>query len=178
MLPYSRLCNQLFTAVNKSNHFKDLKIFYFHNCIYDWLYTDASCSQSAYIDTEYVLKTYSTDYRVIIVGDASMAPSELMREGGVIDWNLHNERPGMEWLRRLRQKFGHSAWLNPVQSKYWDWMTGAFSIKAIGEVFPMDELTVEGLERSIKRIRRDRSSVSKVIQTSAAVSSKRQGSTT
>ncbi|HPF20414.1 MAG TPA: VWA domain-containing protein, partial [Syntrophomonas sp.] len=58
MISYSHLCNQLFTAVNKSNHFKDLKVFYFHNCIYDWLYHDSSCSQSEYTDTEYVLRTY------------------------------------------------------------------------------------------------------------------------
>ena len=79
MWQYSQLCNQLFTAVNKSNHFKDLKIFYFHNCIYDWLYTDTSCSQHAYVDTEYILNSYNDDYRAIIVGDASMAPSELIR---------------------------------------------------------------------------------------------------
>ncbi len=56
MTPYSRLCNQLFTAVNKANHFKDLKVFYFRNCIYDWLYNDPTCSLSDYTDTEYILK--------------------------------------------------------------------------------------------------------------------------
>ncbi len=163
MLPYSRLCNQLFTAVNKSNHFKDLKIFYFHNCIYDWLYTETSCSQGAYVDTEYALKTYGDDYRVIIVGDASMAPSELMSAGGVIDWDLYNKRPGIEWLRFLRRKFEYSVWLNPIPSKYLNMMAGAFSVAAIGEIFPMDELTVEGLERSVKRLRRGRSAVPKAI---------------
>jgi uncharacterized protein with von Willebrand factor type A (vWA) domain len=154
MWQYSHLCNQLFTAVNKSNHFKDLKIFYFHNCIYDWLYTDTSCNQRAHAGTEDVLNTCSSDYRVIIVGDASMAPSELMNEDGAIDWEVHNQRPGIEWLSRLRQKFDHSIWLNPVPAKYWDWVSGAFSIRTIGKVFPMDELTVEGLEHSIKRLRR------------------------
>ena len=91
MISYSRLCNQLFTAVNKSTHFKDLQIFYFHNCIYDWLYNDSRCSQSNYTDTEYVLQTFDPDYRVLIIGDASMAPYELLRTGGIIDWNLYND---------------------------------------------------------------------------------------
>jgi uncharacterized protein with von Willebrand factor type A (vWA) domain len=153
MVSYSRLCNQLFTAVNKSHHFKDLKIFYFHNCIYDWLYNDSSCSQSDYTDTEYVLRTYSKEYRVIIVGDASMSSYELMRVGGVIDWDLHNDLPGIEWLKKIRRHFDYSVWLNPLPIKYWDWMDGAFSIKTIGSVFPMDELTVEGLERGIRKLK-------------------------
>jgi uncharacterized protein with von Willebrand factor type A (vWA) domain len=153
MISYSHLCNQLFTAVNKSNHFKDLKIFYFHNCIYDWLYNDSSCNRSAYTDTEYVLRTYSKDYRVIIVGDASMAPFELMREGGIIDWDLHNKRPGIEWLKSIRRHFDYSVWLNPVPTKYWDWMDGAFSIRTIGSIFPMEELTVEGLDRGIRKLK-------------------------
>ncbi|CFX85467.1 Uncharacterised protein family CoxE-like [Syntrophomonas zehnderi OL-4] len=153
MISYSRLCNQLFTAVNKSNHFKDLKTFYFHNCIYDWLYHDPSCSQSDYTETEYVLRTYSPEYRVIIVGDASMAPHELMREGGVIDWDLYNKRPGIEWLKDIRKHFEYSVWLNPIPTKYWDWMEGNFTIRTIGGVFPMEELTVEGLERAIRKLK-------------------------
>ncbi|MDD3879817.1 MAG: VWA domain-containing protein, partial [Syntrophomonas sp.] len=101
MVSYSRLCNQLFTAVNRSNHFKDLKIFYFHNCIYDWLYHDPSCSLTDYTETDYVLKTYDSDYRLIIVGDASMSSYELMRAGGIIEWGLYNDKPGIDWLRRM-----------------------------------------------------------------------------
>jgi uncharacterized protein len=153
MLPYSRLCNQLFTAVNKTNHFKDLQIFYFHNCIYDWLYYDSNCSHGNYIETDYILRSCDPDYRVIIVGDGSMAPSELTRPGGVIDWYLHNDIPGLQWLQRLRQRFDYSVWLNPIPARYWDWTEGAFTIKTIGKVFPMDELTVEGLERSISKLK-------------------------
>lgn len=153
MISYSRLCNQLFTAVNKSNHFKDLKTFYFHNCIYDWLYNDPSCKQSDYTDTENVLRTYSSEYRVIIVGDASMAPYELMREGGVIDWDLYNSRPGIEWMKSIRKHFEYSVWLNPLPAKYWDFTDGAFTIRTIGSIFPMEELTVEGLERAIRMLK-------------------------
>ena len=153
MLSYSRLCNQLFTAVNKSNHFKDLKTFYFHNCIYDRLYHDPSCSGSDYTDTEHILRSCDFDYRVIIVGDASMGPSELMRVGGIIDWYMHNEQPGIDWLKRIRQHFEYSVWLNPLPAKYWEWVEGAFTIRTIGQVFPMEELTVEGLERAIAKLK-------------------------
>ncbi|MEN6349951.1 MAG: VWA domain-containing protein [Syntrophomonas sp.] len=153
MVSYSRLCNQLFTAVNRSNHFKDLKIFYFHNCIYDWLYHDPGCSLQDYTDTEYVLRNYDSDYRLIIVGDASMSSYELMRVGGIIEWGLHNDKPGIEWLRRIRQHFEYSVWLNPIPSNYWDWMEGAFTIRKIAEVFPMENLTVEGLETAISKLR-------------------------
>lgn len=153
MLSYSHLCNQLFTAVNRSNNFKDLKVFYFHNCIYDWLYHEPECEMGAYTDTEYILNTYGSDYRLIIVGDASMAPSELVRVGGIIDWNLYNARAGIEWMQQLRRHFEYSVWLNPVPQSYWDWMDGAYTIRAISQVFPMDELTVEGLERSIRRLK-------------------------
>jgi hypothetical protein len=153
MVSYSRLCNQLFTAVNRSNHFKDLKIFYFHNCIYDYLYHDPWCSLNNYTETDYVLNTYSADYRVIIVGDASMAPYELMRKGGIIEWGLYNDRPGIDWFKRIRQHFEYSVWLNPIPKNYWMWMEGAFTINKISEVFPMEELTIDGLQSAIDKLK-------------------------
>jgi uncharacterized protein with von Willebrand factor type A (vWA) domain len=127
--------------------------FTFHNCIYDWLYHSSECRRNDYTDTTYLLNNLSTDYRVIIVGDASMAPSELMRQGGVIDWDLYNDRPGLEWLRDLRRRFEYSVWLNPIPSKYWDWVEGAYTIKKINEIFPMHELTIDGLEQAISALR-------------------------
>lgn len=153
MAAFSRLCNQLFTAVHRSNHFKDLKVFYFHNCIYDWLYHTSSCYSNDFTGTEYILQNLGPDYRVIIVGDASMAPYELMRAGGVIDWDLYNEKAGIEWLRRLRQHFEYSVWLNPIAQKYWNWMEGSYTIKKINEIFPMEELTLDGLERAVAGLR-------------------------
>jgi uncharacterized protein with von Willebrand factor type A (vWA) domain len=152
MLSYSQLCNQLFMAVNRSTHFKDLQIFYFHNCIYDWLYLDPSCRQSESIKTTYVLNSLDSDYRVILVGDASMAPSELVRVGGIIDWGLYNEEPGLTWLQRLRRHFEYAVWLNPIPARYWKWAEGAYTIKQIREVFPMHELTVQGLDQAVKAL--------------------------
>ncbi len=153
MISYSRLCNQLFTAVNHTAHFKDLKVFYFHNCLYDWMFHDTHCSLNNYTATDYILNHLSSDYRVIIVGDASMGLYELMRPGGVIDWELYNQKPGIEWLTMLRRKFEYSVWLNPIPSRYWSWMDGSYTIKKIAEIFPMHELTVDGLDRAIKSLK-------------------------
>jgi uncharacterized protein with von Willebrand factor type A (vWA) domain len=153
MITYSHLCNQLFSAVNQSAHFKDMRIYYFHNCIYDWLYHDPRCRINDCTDTDYVLHALDGDYRVLIIGDASMAPSELLRSGGVIEWNLHNELPGLDWLQRIRRRFEYSVWLNPISKEYWDWTEGSFTLNKVKEVFPMEELTVEGLEKAIQRLK-------------------------
>ncbi len=153
MTIYSRLCNQLFTAVNHSHHFKDLKIFFFHNCIYDHLYHGPECSRLECTDTEYILNTYAQDYRLIIVGDASMSPYELLEVGGIIDWHQFNDTPGLEWLKRLRHRFEYSVWLNPINKKYWDYSSGTFTIKVIRQLFPMEELTLEGLEAAVNKLK-------------------------
>ncbi len=153
MISYSRLCNQLFSAVHRSSHFKDLKVYYFHNCIYDWLYHTPECRVNDYTSTSHILNNLSGDYRVIIVGDASMAPSELLRQGGIIDWDLYNDRAGIEWLRDLRHQYEYSVWLNPIPRKYWEWVEGSYTIKKINEVFPMQELTLDGLEQAVSALR-------------------------
>lgn len=153
MTPYSRLCNQLFTAVHKSNHFKDLRVYYFHNCIYDWLFHDPHCRVVDSTPTEHILRTLDPECRVIIVGDASMANFELTRIGGIIEWDLYNDKPGIDWLRRIRQRFEYSVWLNPIQKMYWDYTDGYFTIRKISEIFPMEELTVDGLDKAIRKLR-------------------------
>ena len=153
MWTYSRLTNQLFQAAAKSNHFKDLQVYYFHNCVYDRVYTDPSCSQSRSIETKYILENCASDYKLIIVGDASMSPTELTRPGGIIAWGMHNENPGIWWLNRLKTRFAHSIWLNPIPRDWWEYSEGAYTIKAIGAAFPMFELTLDGLESGIKKLK-------------------------
>ena len=99
MHPYIRLCSQLFSAVNRSSHFKDLRFYYFHNCIYDWLYTSTRMTSSEAISTRRVLQELPSDYKLIVVGDAAMAPSELMARDGIIWWGFGNDEPGIEWLQ-------------------------------------------------------------------------------
>lgn len=156
MWSYSNLCNKLFQAAHKSNHFKDFKVYYFHNCIYENLYLDYTCSSNNSIDTEWVMKNLGSDYRVIIVGDASMAPDELLYPGGNIYWELDNEIPGIEWLNKLREKYSNSIWLNPIRKDYWKYSMGAYTIKQIENVFPMFDLTLNGIDEGIKKLKASR----------------------
>ena len=152
MLPYSRLCNRLFQAVSRSNHFKDLKIYYFHNCIYDHLYTTPYCKKEDWVETNWVLNTLDSEYKVIFVGDAAMAPSELYRKGGNAIIGLWNEELGIEWLNKFKKRYKKKIWLNPISKDSWEWAYGSTTIQAIGEVFPMFELTLDGLEAGIKKL--------------------------
>jgi len=152
MMPYSRMCSALFQAVNRSNHFKDLKVFYFHNCIYEHLYTDPYCRRGQWVDTDWVLKNLNSEYKVIFVGDAAMAPTELMSRGGNTYVGLYNEIPGKDWLMRFKNQYPKQIWLNPIPKHDWEDAYGNFTIQKIGEIFPMFELTIEGIEMGIKKL--------------------------
>ena len=149
---HANICSRLFSAVHKSTHFKDIRFFYFHNCIYDYLYDDALSYRRATIRTQDVLNQFGSDYKVILVGDASMSPAELLIPHGIITWEHTNEEPGLTWLERVAKKFPYSVWLNPIKEKNWSPPDGAQSIQYIRKVFPMYELTVEGLEKAIKKL--------------------------
>ena len=152
MVPYAKICSQLFAAVHKSSHFKDLKFFYFHNCIYDRLYLDASCNPRKAMKTEDILRSLNSDYKVILIGDASMAPSELMMSDGNIFWDVGNDEPGITWLQRIAKKFPYNVWLNPIPEGYWERVHGYQTLKMVRDIFPMFELTLEGLDRAIKKL--------------------------
>ncbi len=152
MYPFAGLLNRLFTAVNQSTHFKDLRCYYFHNCVYDEVYAGARLSSANAVKTDYLLRSLPPDYKVILVGDAAMSPTELFLPGGIIDWDQHNEEPGIAWLKRIAGHFHHSIWLNPIQAKFWERTHGTETIKAIREVFPMFELTVDGLEQAVRAL--------------------------
>jgi len=152
MMPYSQLCNRLFQAASKSNHFKDLKVYYFHNCIYDYLYTTPLCRRGEWVDTNWVLSNLNSEYKVIFVGDAAMAPFELFRRGGNNVIGLFNEEPGIDWLNKFKKRYKKQIWLNPIESRYWENLYGRETLHEIGEIFPMFELTLDGLERGIKKL--------------------------
>jgi hypothetical protein len=152
MMPYSQLCNRLFQAASKSNHFKDMKVYYFHNCIYDYLYTTPVCRRGEWVDTNWVLGNLNSEYKVIFVGDAAMAPFELFRKGGNNVIGLFNEEPGIDWLNKFKRRYKKQIWLNPIEAKYWENLYGRETLHEIGEIFPMFELTLDGLERGIKKL--------------------------
>ena len=141
---YSGLCTALFQAVRKSNHFKDLKIYYFYNCVYSHLYTEPTCNPAKWVTTESVLNTLGRDYKVIFVGDAEMAPYELC--GG----QYAQRKSGLDWLLTIRDHFSHVVWLNPgTGDSYWGVCQ---TYDAIRHEFDMYTLTVKNLEKALKKL--------------------------
>ena len=150
MWPYANLCNLLFQSVSKSNHFKDLKIYYFHNCFYDKLFLASGCNYSESIDTDWVLRNLGGEYKVITVGDAAMAPSELLSVGGSSYYNSYNEEPGIEWIKRFTKKYEKMIWLNPLPESDWEYGYGYRTIQLVKNEMPMFRLTVKGLTEGLK----------------------------
>lgn len=155
MWAYADLCSRLFQAVNQSSHFKDLKIYYFHNCFYDQLFTTPTCSWEQKVSTEWVLHNLKPEYKVIIVGDATMAPAELLTEGGSLDYFHQNDKSGLYWMEALKKRFNSVIWLNPLHEKLWDYDSSSFSIRRIREIFSMFQLTAMGLEAGIKELKKE-----------------------
>lgn len=143
MTPFSELVERLFSA--SSSQISRFKHFYFHNAFYQDLWTDMERNQS--VSTMEMLKSEDSDYKVIIVGDAEMAPSELTWVNGAIDYWYHNDVPGLIWMKRFREKFKDAIWLNPLPKRSWEYV---HSIRMVRDVFPMFELTLDGLDEGIK----------------------------
>jgi len=150
MWSYARLCASLFQAASRSNHFKDLKTFYFHNCFYDRLYHTPSCLEFDSVKTEWVLQNLKSGYKVIVVGDASMAPYELLNPGGCIDYYRYNEVPGIDWIRRFTAQYEKMIWLNPLEPPRWEQGYGSATIRRVKEAVPMFHLSVSGLQAGLK----------------------------
>ena len=152
MAQHSRLCNQLFQALHQSTHLKDLRTYYFHNCVYDYLYTTPHCRHGEWLETEWVLRNLDSEYKVIFVGDAAMSPYELMARGGCNDWYTYNEEPGAVWLEKFTRRFKKCIWLNPIKEDRWRFAWGSRTIQEVGKLIPMFELTLDGLDKGIQRL--------------------------
>ncbi|MEY2863835.1 MAG: hypothetical protein RLY58_1542 [Pseudomonadota bacterium] len=146
---YIEQCEKLFSAAK--SEFKTLEFFYFHNCLYDYVWKDNLRRSSSRMDTWDLLHTYGKDYRVIFVGDASMAPYELMSQGGSVEYM--NDEAGVVWLQRLRQHFDKTAWLNPEDDRYWNYTHTIATIKGLFEdhMFPMTLKGIEDMTRYLAR---------------------------
>ena len=148
---YAGLCSRLFQAAQKSNHFKELHTYYFHNCVYSELYTGPALRWKEAVPTDWVLSNFDGNYKVLVVGDAAMSPYELREKR--YDWERRTYGPsGLEWLERMKKQYPYLVWLNPEpmpeRPDYWGqthWQ--------LGHMFPMYDLTAEGLERAMKRLK-------------------------
>jgi uncharacterized protein len=145
MDPYVTVVQTLFDYARAQ--FKDLKTYFFHNTIYDTLWGDAArYKKPIRIDD---LTRRDPETRLIIVGDASMAPYELMARDGSIYIQDRSGRPSIECLKFLVQTFSRSVWLNPVSRPRWNYTQ---TINLIGSIFPMFELSLDGLEKAVAHL--------------------------
>ena len=145
MDPYVDVVQVLFDYAR--NQFKDLKTYYFHNTLYDYVWADPPRRRKPHKVEEFARLDPET--RLVIVGDASMAPYELMATDGSIHIEERNLIPSIDRLRFLANSFRHTAWLNPRVEMEWHYVR---TLQTIRMIFPMFELTLDGLEKAVRHL--------------------------
>jgi uncharacterized protein with von Willebrand factor type A (vWA) domain len=143
-----RICEETFSAA--SSEFKHLEYFYFHNFVYESMWKDNRRRQSEKTPTLDITHKYTSDYKLIFVGDATMSPYEIAYPGGSVEhWN---EEPGAVWIKRLLNTYPKAIWLNPEPKTRWDYTP---SVKLVRDLMDdrMYPLTIAGLEKGIKALR-------------------------
>ena len=141
MDPHVKICEELFSACK--TEFKNLEYFYFHNFIYETVWKDNTRRHNERIETTELFQKYSQDYKIIFIGDATMAPYEITNAGGSIEhWN---EEPGSVWMKKFFSNYEKLIWLNPVPEDHWDYSSSIELSRALidDQMYP---LTLKGLE--------------------------------
>jgi len=149
MDPFISLVEDLFSAATAE--FKNLEFFYFHNCLYEGVWTDNHRRWSQRTRTWDVLHKYGHDYKVIFVGDAAMSPYEISHPGGSVEHM--NEEAGATWLQRVVQTYPATVWLNPAAERTWNYSTSTRMIRDLlhDQMYP---LTLDGLEGAMRELTR------------------------
>ncbi len=142
-----QICEELFSAAR--TEFKHMEYFYFHNCLYEFVWRNNRRRHAERIDTWDVLHTYPSDYKVIFVGDASMSPYEITYPGGSVEHM--NGEPGALWLQRTLDIYENTVWLNPSPEQYWDYTP---STQMINQLFSnrMFPLTLGGIDDAMREL--------------------------
>jgi uncharacterized protein with von Willebrand factor type A (vWA) domain len=141
MDPYADMMSQLFTAAKRSTHWKELRIYYFHNCVYGQVYSTERFHDPVRV-TDLVAEC-GRHYKLVLVGDALMAAWELL--GAPTLAASEDRASGVAWLLYLREHYERAVWLNPEPLRAWPGST----IETIASVFPMYELTLDGLSDAV-----------------------------
>ncbi|MGD8416294.1 MAG: VWA domain-containing protein [Pseudomonadales bacterium] len=139
-----KVCEELFSATR--TEFKHLESFYFHNFIYESVWKDNRRRMNERIPTWEVLNKYGPDYKVVFVGDATMAPYEITHAGGSVEhWN---EEPGALWMARFTEFYDKLVWINPTPQETWEYSSSVSMIQQMveGQMYP---LTIRGLEEGM-----------------------------
>ncbi|SFM64724.1 hypothetical protein [Thermodesulforhabdus norvegica] len=147
MTPYIPIVKTLFNRIRDT--FEDVKYYYFHNCIYGTVYEDPPRTKA--VKWEDLLQR-GPEARLIIIGDANMAPSELMASFGSLDVFTTVKKPGYRWLQELREAFPASVWLNPIPKTLWKYES--ITIQKIARIFFMEDLTLGGLKNAVAYLNR------------------------
>jgi hypothetical protein len=149
MDPFIKLCEELFSAA--TSEFKNLEFFYFHNCPYEGVWKDNRRRFSERTPTWEMLHKFPHDYKVVMVGDASMSPYEITHPGGSVEH--FNEEAGAVWMHRITNTYPASVWLNPVPEKQWGYSQSTKIIKELmnDRMYP---LTLEGLDDAMRELSR------------------------
>ena len=138
---------EMFSAVK--SEFKHLEFYYFHNCVYDFMWKNNRRRFSEKFATWDILRKYNKDYKLIFVGDATMSPYEILQPGGSVEYN--NEESGAEWMQRLTTTFPKFAWINPEPQGVWQYRQSISVIQQLvqNRMYP---LTVKGLEDAMRQL--------------------------
>jgi len=144
-----KTAEELFSAAR--TEFKHLEYFYFHNCLYEFVWKDNARRWTEKTPTWDVLHKYPSDYKVVFVGDASMSPYEITVPGGSVEHM--NEEAGAQWMRRVTDVYEHAVWLNPVPESQWSWTPSIKLMKDLvgGRMYP---LTLKGLDSAMRELMR------------------------
>jgi uncharacterized protein with von Willebrand factor type A (vWA) domain len=138
---------ELFSATK--TEFKHLEFYYFHNCVYDFVWKNNRRRFAEKFETWDILRKYNKDYKLIFVGDATMSPYEILQPGGSVEYN--NPEAGAEWLQRLTHAFPHFAWINPEPQGVWQYRQSISIIQQIVQQ-RMYPLTLRGLEEAMRHL--------------------------
>ena len=146
MDPYFEPMSRLLTALHEEHGLRELRAFYFHNCIYDRVYRTALLERRESLATGELFRQLDPRWKVLIVGDGAMHPAELMEPYGSIDPRNEVPTPGIQWLTRILEFFERAVWLNPDRPAAWD---STQTTRAIRRMFPMFHLSVDGLSEAV-----------------------------
>ena len=149
MEPYYEPVSRLLTALHEDHSLREFEPYYFHNCIYDYVYTQARMARADAVPTGDILRRLDNRWRVIVIGDASMHPAELMEPHGNIDPRRTSPTPGIVWLRRIAEHFERAIWINPDPPAYWD---GSHTARIVHRLYPMFHLSVDGITDALRAL--------------------------
>jgi uncharacterized protein with von Willebrand factor type A (vWA) domain len=149
MDPYFEPVSQLLTALHEERGLRDFHPYYFHNCVYDHVYTQARMARQDAVPTADLLRRLDARWKVVVLGDAAMHPAELLEPNGAIDPRRTSPTPGIVWLQRIVQHFDRSAWVSPDPPEDWDgWPTN----RIVRRLFPMFHLSVDGVAEAVQAL--------------------------